>query len=42
VEIEIRQRIGEQQRLAGELARRPARERDLDRFVLAAVDLRRL
>src|SRR5438445_1696165 len=31
VEIEIRQRVGEQQRLAGELARRSARERDLDR-----------
>src|SRR6266404_4098420 len=42
VEIEIRQRVGEQQRLAGELARRPARERDLDRLVLAAVDLRGL
>src|SRR5262249_41627538 len=39
VEIEVRQRVGEQQRLAGELARRPARERDLDRLVLAAVDL---
>src|SRR5262249_17573127 len=42
VEIEVRQRVGEQQRLAGELARRPARERDLDRLVLAAVDLRGL
>src|SRR5262245_34265996 len=42
VEIEIRQRVGEQQRLAGELARRSARERDLDRLVLAAVDLRGL
>src|SRR6266404_8901434 len=42
VEIEIRQRVGEQQRLADELARRSARERDLDRLVLAAVDLRGL
>src|SRR5215468_9511899 len=42
VEIEVRQRVGEQQRLAGELARRPARKRDLDRLVLAAVDLRGL
>src|SRR5215471_12252675 len=42
VEIEIGQRAGEQQRLTGELARRPARERDLDLLVLAAVDLRGL
>src|SRR5262250_3565513 len=42
VEIEIGQRAGEQQRLTGELARRPARELDLDLLVLAAVDLRGL
>src|SRR6266511_839610 len=42
VEKEIRQRVREQQRLPSELARRPARKRDLDLLVLAAVDLRRL
>src|SRR5262245_43807583 len=40
MEKEVRQRVGEQQRLAGELARRSARERDLDLLVLGAVDLR--
>src|SRR6202034_2687459 len=42
VEIKIRQRISQEQRLSGEVARRSARERDLDRLVLAAVDLRSL
>src|SRR5262249_15056857 len=42
VEKEIRQRVGQQQRLPGELARRPAGKSDLDRFVLGAVDLRGL
>src|SRR5215471_2132069 len=42
VEEEVGQRIGKKQRLAGELPRRAARERDLDRLVLGAVDLTRL
>src|SRR5882757_6986519 len=42
VEIEVRQRVAEQQRLPRELAHGAAREGDLDLLVLAAVDLRRL
>ena len=42
VEIEVRQRVVEQQRLPRELALGAAREGDLDLLVLAAVDLRRL
>src|SRR5262249_62109080 len=42
VEKEIRQRVRQQQRLPGELARRPAGKGDLDLFVLGAVDLRGL
>ena len=41
VEIEVRQRIAEQQALALELARVAVRERDADVLVLGAVDLRR-
>src|SRR5438445_4103309 len=39
VEIEVRQRIAEQQALPGELADLPAREGDLDFLALGAVDL---
>src|SRR5882757_4389259 len=39
VEIEIWQRIAEQQALAGELTDLPAREGDLDLLALGAVDL---
>jgi len=42
MEIEVRQRISEQQRLPGEVAGGAARERDLNRLVFGAVDLRRL
>src|SRR4029078_10822648 len=42
VEIEVRQRVAEQQRLPRELAYGAAREGDLDLLVLAAVELRRL
>src|SRR5438045_6479336 len=42
VEIEVRQRIAEQQALAGELANLPAREGDLDLLAFGAVDLARL
>src|SRR5262245_62336502 len=42
VEIKVRQRVVEQQRLARELAGGTARKRDLDLLVLAAVDLRGL
>src|SRR5436190_10000206 len=39
VEIEVRQRVAEQQALAGELAGLAAREGDLDLLALGAVDL---
>src|ERR1700675_3856996 len=39
VEIEIRQRVAEQQALPGELADLPARKGDLDLLAFGAVDL---
>src|SRR5215471_16579852 len=42
VEIEVGQRLVDEEALAGEFARGPARKGDLDLLALAAVDLSRL